>query len=292
MTFSVFVQLMVAGLSSGSVYALVALGLIIAFKGTGILNFAHGELVAFGAYTALFLSVYTDLPYYVAWPLTLVIAAAFGMLLERTLLRPMIDAPVFTIVIATLAIGLMLKNVYRLIWQESVSSLPSPFARATIAIGDGRINLQYVWVIGASLALMLLLALFFARSRLGKAMRAVAQNREAASLMGINTSRIFSLTFAISAGVGASAGVLFAPLAGVEAEMGQIIIKGFVAAILGGFYSLPGAVVGGVVIGLAETFGGAFFGGVFKDLSAFVLLVLILLVRPHGIFGRAEARRV
>jgi branched-chain amino acid transport system permease protein len=292
MTFAVFVQLMVAGLSSGSVYALVALGLIIAFKGTGILNFAHGELVAFGAYTALFLSVYTDLPYYIVWPVTLVIAAAFGMLLERALLRPMINAPVFTIVIATLAIGLMLKNVYRLVWQETVSSLPSPFARATFAIGDGRINLQYVWVIAASLALMLLLALFFARSRLGKAMRAVAQNREAASLMGISTGRIYSLTFAISAGVGASAGILFAPLTGVEAEMGQIIIKGFVAAILGGFYSLPGAVVGGIVIGLAETFGGAFFGGVFKNLTAFVLLVLILLVRPHGIFGRAEARRV
>lgn len=292
MSSDVALQLLIAGLSTGSIYALVGLGLVLAFKGTGILNFAQGEFVAFGAYTALFLTVYTELPFAAVILLTLVIAGAFGALVERAVLRPLANAPVFTVVIATLAVGLIIKSTLPLVWQETVSTLPSPFIRITIALGDIRINMQYLWVIACSLVIVGTLMVFFAWTRLGKAMRAVAQNRDAARLMGIPVSRVFSLTFAISALSGAAAGILIAPLVGVEAQMGNIIIKGFVAAILGGFTSLAGAVIGGLVIGVAEAFGGAFFGGVFKNVTAFVLLVIILLVRPHGILGKAEARRV
>jgi branched-chain amino acid transport system permease protein len=139
---------------------------------------------------------------------------------------------------------------------------------------------------------MALLALFFRKNLTGKAMQAVSQNTTAARLMGIRVSRIFTLTFAVSAGIAALAGVLMGPVVGVESEMGAVILKGFVAAILGGFNSLPGCVVGGLLLGLLETFGGAYFGGTFKAVTAFVLLMLVLLLRPHGIFGRAEARRV
>jgi branched-chain amino acid transport system permease protein len=292
MQFDVFLQLVFASLSTGSIYALVALGLVLAFKGTGLLNFAQGEFVALGAYFALFLSLYTDLSYPLVVLLTVLATALVGIVIERALLRPLIKAPAFTVVIVTLAIGLMIRNALRIGWQETVSNLPSPFDGMSWAIGGARINLQYLWIIGASLLLVLLLVLFFRLTRTGKAMRAVAQNQTAARLMGVPVGGVFSLTFAISAGMGALAGILVAPLTGVEAQMGDVLIKAFVAAIIGGFYSLPGAVVGGLIIGLAETFGGAFFGGTFKNVFAFALLILVLLVRPNGLFGRAEIRRV
>lgn len=292
MSLEIGLQLAIAGLSIGSIYALVALGLVLAFKGTGVLNFAQGELVTLGAYIALFLGTFARLPYHWAFLLTLLSAGVFGVVLERGLIRPLAHAPAFTVVVATLAVGLMIKNVLRLVWQENVSTIATPFGDAPLAIGALRVNPQYLWVIGCSVGLMAVLAVFFRSSLTGKAMRAVAQNQVAARLMGIPVGRMFALTFAISTVVAAAAGVLVAPLIGIHAEMGGVIIKAFVAAILGGFHSPVGAVVGGMLLGLLEAFGGAYFGGIFKETVAFTLLILILLARPHGLFGRAEARRV
>jgi branched-chain amino acid transport system permease protein len=291
MDLGIYVQLLVAGLGIGSIYALVGLGLVLAFKGTGVLNFAQGEFVAFGAYTALFLSL-LKLPYWQVLLLTLAVAAVFGVLLERTLIRPLMNAPPFTVVVATLAIGLMIKNALRLSWQENIATLASPLDGLTFRVGGVSINPQYLWIIGCSIAIMGLLALFFRHTLVGKAMQAVAQNQDAARLMGVRVNRVFSLTFAVSTAVAALAGVLIGPITGIQSEMGSVILKGFVAAILGGFNSLPGCVVGALMLGILETFGGAFFGGTFKDVTAFVLLIVVLLVRPHGIFGGAEARRV
>lgn len=292
MSSTINLQLLIAGLSSGAVYALVGLGLVIAFKSTGILNFAQGELVALGAYIALFFSAVMKLPYWQVFPLTLLVAALFGAVMERALIRPLMRAPAFTTVVATLAIGLMVKNALRLTWQESVSTIPSPFGSSTIRFADVNINPQYLWIIVCSLLIMVLLALFFRFSLVGKAMRAVAQNQEAARLMGIRVNRIFTGTFALSTAVAALAGILLAPLIGIQAEMGGIVLKGFVAAILGGFNSLTGCVIGAVILGVLEAFGGAYIGGTFKDTTAFMLLMVILLIRPHGLMGREEARRV
>jgi branched-chain amino acid transport system permease protein len=288
----VYIQLLAGGLSAGSIYALVGLGLLIAFKGTGILNFGQGELVAFGAYTALFLTLYFHFPYWAVFILTLLIAAVAGVLFERLLIRPLMRAPEFTIVVATLAIGLMIKNLLRTAWQEQVSTIPSPFSDVSLRFGEISVNPQYVWVTLCALTIMGLLALFFRNNLAGKAMRAVAQNQTAARLMGIRVNRVFPATFALSTAVAALAGILIAPLNGIEPEMGNIIMKGFVAAVLGGFNSLAGCVVAGFLLGILESFGGAFIGGLFKDVTAFGLLILVLLVRPYGLFGRAEARRV
>lgn len=292
MSFAISVQLLVAGLSTGAVYALVALGLVLVFKGTGIVNFAQGEFLTLGAYIGLVLSLVLKLPYWQVFILTIMLAAVFGAALERGLIRPLMRAPAFTIVVATLAIGLMIKNALRLGWQESLSTISSPFGDLPLRVGDVNLNRQYLWIIACSLAITVLLALFFRMTLLGKAMRAVSQNYDAAQLMGIRVHRIFAGTFAISAAIAGMAGVLVAPVIGIHAEMGDLILKGFVAAILGGFQSLGGAVVGGLVLGVLETFGGAQFGGTFKNTVAFVLLMVVLLVRPHGLFGRAEARRV
>jgi branched-chain amino acid transport system permease protein len=292
MTISILVQLFVAGLSTGSIYALVALGLVLAFKGTGILNFAHGELVSLGAYVALFLTVFFRLSYWQVLPLSLAVMALAGVVFERVLIKPLVHAPPFTIVVATMAIGLMIKNALRLSWQEEIATLPSPLDDWSLHIGEVGINPQYVWIILCTVLITVALAVFFRSSLTGKALRAVAQNTEAARLMGIRVSVVFPLTFAISSMLAALAGILYAPLVGIQPEFGSIIMKGFVAAILGGFNSLLGVVLGGLILGTLETFGGAFIGGTFKDVTAFVVLMGVLLLRPNGIFGKADARRV
>lgn len=292
MPLAVNIQLLTSGLSTGSIYALVGLGLLLAFKGTGILNFAQGELVTFGAYAALALSQMLHLPYWAVFIGTLLIGAAMGAALERLLIRPLINAPEFTVVVATLAIGLMIKNALRLSWQETVSTIDTPFSGVYVRIGEISINLEYAWVTCCALLIMGLLALFFRNSLLGKAMRAVAQNQEAARLMGIRVSRVFTGIFALSAAIAALAGILIAPINGIEPEMGNVLMKGFVAAVVGGFDSLAGCVLAGFLLGCLESFGGAYVGGVFKDVSSFLLLTILLLVRPYGLFGRAEARRV
>jgi branched-chain amino acid transport system permease protein len=292
MTISIIIQLLVAGLSTGSIYGLVALGLVLAFKGTGILNFAHGELVAVGAYVALFLTAYFHLPYWQVLLLSLIIMALIGVVFERVLIKPLMRAPSFTIVVATMAISLMIKNGLRLSWQEMIATLPSPLDDMIFRVGDVNINPQYLWIIFCSVTITALLALFFRKNLTGKALQAVAQNQEAARLMGIRVSLVFPLTFAISSVLAALAGILYGPLVGIQPEFGSIIMKGFVAAILGGFNSLLGVVVGGLILGVLETFGGAFIGGTFKDVTAFVILMTVLLFRPNGLFGKAEARRV
>lgn len=292
MTSANVVQLIIAGLSSGSIYALVGLGLVLANKGTGILNFAQGELVALGAYIALFFSLGLNLPYWAVFFLTLLAAAMVGALIERVLLRPLLGTPHFTVVVATLAIGMMIKNALRIAWPEAVSTFPSPLDNLSVQIAAVNINAQYLWITGCSLVIMGLLALFFRNNIVGKAMQAVAQNVSAAQLMGIRVSRIFTLTFAVSTALAALAGILMTPVVGVSVEMSNVILKGFVAAILGGFSSLLGCIVGGFALGVLEIFGGVYFGGLFKDATAFALLMVILLVRPHGIFGKTEAKRV
>jgi branched-chain amino acid transport system permease protein len=289
---AIAVQLLVAGLSTGSVYALVALGLVLIFKGTGTVNFAQGEFLTLGAYIGLFLSVLLKLPYWEIFILTLILSALVGAAIERSLIRPLMRAPAFTVVVATLAIGLMIKNALRLGWQETLSTIASPLGDAPLRLWDVNLNRQYLWIVGCSLAIMALLALFFRLTLLGKAMRAVSQNHEAARLMGIRVSRVFSGTFAISAAVAGLAGLLVAPVVGIQAEMGDVILKGFVAAILGGFRSIGGAVVGGFLLGVLETFGGVYFGATFKETAAFALLLIVLMIRPHGLFGQSEARRV
>jgi branched-chain amino acid transport system permease protein len=292
MPLGVYAQLLAGGLSTGSIYALVGLGLMLAFKGTGVLNFAQGELVTLGAYTALFLSLTTSLPYWAIFILTVLLAGIIGVVFERLLVRPLMLAPEFTVVVATLAVGLMIKDALRIAWQETVSSIPSPFADISVRFGDISINAQYLWVTFCALVIMGILALFFRNNLAGKAMRAVAQNQTAARLMGIRVNRVFSATFALSTAIAALAGILIAPIHGIEPEMGNVLIKGFVAAVLGGFNSLVGCVIAAFMLGVIETFGGAFFGGLFKDVTAFALLIIVLLVRPNGLFGSAEARRV
>ena len=289
MTWRIALQLALSGLSVGSIYAIVALSLAIPFKASRVLNFAQGELVTLGAYIALVLSSY-GLPYPVMVPATLVIAAIFGVLIERLFIRPIVGAPEFTLVIATFAIGLIIRALIRIHWQDNVFFLPAPYAGPALAVGPLRVNPSYLVIIASTAALVTLLVLFFQQTRLGKAMRAVAFNQTAARLMGISVGRVFGSAWALSAAIGAVAGLLLAPVAGINPELGHFIVKALVAAVIGGFGSLGGAVFGGLLLGVLETYAGALFGAALKEIIPFAILIAFLLVRPQGLWGATQVR--
>ncbi len=291
MTWQIAFQLALAGLSVGSIYALVALALVIPFKASGVLNFAQGEMVTLGAYIGLVLSTALALPFAAVVLFTVLIAAAFGVLIERLFIRPIVAAPEFTLVIATFAIGLIIKAAIRLHWQDNTFPFDAPYAGPALAIGPLRLNPSYIVIIGCLAALAAALMVFFRATKLGKAMRAVAIDAAAARLVGIRVESVFMSAWALAAAIGALAGLLLAPIIGINPEIGQLILKALVAAVLGGFTSLGGAVAGGLVLGLIETFGGALFGATFKNIVPFGILILLLLVRPQGLFGATLQHR-
>ncbi len=289
MTSRIALQLALSGLSVGSIYALVALSLAIPFKASRVLNFAQGELVTLGAYIGLVLTSY-GLPYAVMVPATLMIAAGFGLLIERLVIRPIIAAPEFTLVIATFALALIIRALIRIHWQDNVFFLPAPYAGPALAVGRLRVNPSYLVIIATTGVLAALLVLFFQRTKLGKAMRAVSFDPTAARLMGIRVGMVFGSAWALSAAIGALAGLLLAPVIGINPELGRLIIKALIAAVIGGFGSLGGAVFGGLLLGVLETYTGAMFGAALKEIIPFAILIAILLFRPQGLWGATHAR--
>jgi branched-chain amino acid transport system permease protein len=291
MTLRIILQLALSGLSIGSIYALVGLALVLPFKASGIVNFAQGEIVTFGAYLALILSG-LGLPYLAVVPLVLVGAAMFGMATERLLIRPIAHQSEFTLVIVTFAIGFIIKAAIRLHWQDNTFSIDAPFVGPPLALGALRLNPAYLVFILSTVVVVAALFLFFGYSKFGKAMRATALDPIAAKLMGIRIGSVFSAAWALSTMLGAFVGLLLAPVIGINPEIGHLILKGLVAAVIGGFSSLGGAVAGGLLLGLLETYAGAFFGATFKNLVPFGVLILLLLLRPQGLAGASSVRRV
>ncbi len=273
MTLTLALQLAIAGISVGSIYALVALAIVIPFKSSGVLNFGQGEIVTLGAYIALVLTQLA-LPYPVVVASVLLLGAAGGVVIERVLIRPIVKAPEFTLVIATFAIGLLIKGVISIRFGDSPNTIDGPFGAEPIMAAGLRFNPT------------------LRSTRLGKAMRAVSVNPEAARLMGIRVETVYRWSWAISTAIGALAGLLVAPLIGINPEIGQLILRGLLAAVIGGFTSIPGAIVGGLAVGLIETFSGVVIGSTFKNLVPFILLMVLLVFRPQGLFGAAEIKRV
>jgi branched-chain amino acid transport system permease protein len=285
-------QLIVSGIAAGCLYALVAIGLVLIYKATDIVNFAQGESVTVGAYMGWLMVSEFHMPYLPAMLVVLVGSALVGVVVERVAYRPLIKSPPFTVILATLAIGLLITNIIRLIWQDTPRSLPGvlsaqPLEFAGVMITPERLGIMIVVVI-----VVALLMLFFRFSRLGKAMRATAQSQEAASLMGISVPGIFSKTWALGTALGGIAGMLIAPLVGINTELGGVLIPGFVAAIVGGFTSIPGAIVGGLMVGVLENLGGVYVSSSFKRVTSFVILIAVLMIKPSGLFGKPIRKMV
>lgn len=291
MTF--FLQLVVSGLINGCLYALLAVGIAMIFKATQIVNFAQGELFMLGAYVH-FLGMLTALrlPFLPALALSLAAAAVTAALAERLVCRPLLGAPIVSVVIATIGVSFILKGGVRLVW----GSVPLPFRplfeTRTVMLGGLVVSTQGLVIICTGLGLLGLLYVFFQFTKLGKMMRATSENRTAAVLMGINVKRMFSLAWALSAVLAAVGGILIGPLVQLEPEMGIILIAAFAALIIGGgFGNLAGAAVGGMLLGVVENLVSGYISTALQSLTPFVLIVVVLAIRPTGLFGRGEVYR-
>ena len=293
---SLFLQLLIQGLMVGAVYALVALGFVLIYKATEVVNFAQGDLMMIGAYIYFSLVTSLGMTPLLAFGATLVLAGGLGALIERLVLHPLVDEPPFTLVMVTIGLSTVLRAATGMIWSHDTYAFPSPIPESAVHVGEVAMPLADVWTIAITVVLSLLLFLFFTYTRLGTAMRAVAQNRYAAQLMGISVDRIFTLTWALAAALGAIGGMLLADISMLHTNMGYIGLKAFPAVVLGGMESIPGALLGGVVIGLIESLAGVYLdpvlGGGTHQVVAFVILLVVLMLKPAGLFGATLEKRV
>ena len=294
-------QLLVSGLAFGSIYALVALGFVLIYNAVGVVNFAQGEFVMFPSYVAVTFMlpaivfgtvVHWQLPIVGAYVLVLVLMTGFGLLFNRIAYHPLRDRGWMPVVISTIGVSIFLRNAAQLIWGSQPIVMPSLFAVDTISVGPLHIRPQDLLIIGVTALLIAFQFFLFERTTLGKQMRATAQDRATARLVGVRVGRIVAITFVYSALLGTISGLLVAPLFTVTKEMGALIaLKAFAASIVGGFGSIPGAIVGGLTIGVIETFGGYYISSSYVDAIAFIILISVLLVRPQGLFGERVAEK-
>ncbi len=282
----------VSGLATGCVYALVALGLVLIYKATDVVNFAQGEFVMASGFISYTLLIRYGLPYWLVFCLTILLSAIMGVVLERVVVRPIMTAPIFSIVIATIGASTVMRSAAGIVYGYDVLPLPTIFSKEPIQLGILNFTPMDVGVIGCSIVIMLALYVFFKWTKTGMAMRATAQSQTAAQLMGVSVKQIFSLTWAISAGIGGIAGVLIAPIIYLDPNLGTIGVKAFAGAILGGFGSIPGAIIGGMLLGVVENLSGYFFNAGIKQVSTYILLILVLIIRPSGLLGAVAMKKV
>ena len=287
-------QLLISGLSQGCIYGLIALGFVLIYKATETVNFAQGELMMLGAFAGLVASAWLGLPYWVALLLAVLVMVVLGMAVERLVLRPILGQPAFAIVMVTIGVGYVARGLVTMVPGVGTETytLPTPFKDELVRAGGLIISAEHLVVIGATVVLCLLLFGLFRFTRIGVAMQAASQNQLAAYYMGIPVKRLNSLIWGICAAVAAVAGVLLAPITFVHANMGFIGLKAFPAAVIGGFGSLPGAILGGLVIGLVESLAGFYLPEGFKDIAAYVVVLLMLVIKPNGLFGETMRKKV
>ncbi len=286
------VQLLISGISQGCVYGLIALGFVLIYKATEMVNFAQGDIMMLSAYVAItFISIW-EWPFFWAFPATIVVMAFVGVALERVFLRPMIGEPHFAVLMLTIGLGFVLRAFAGAVWGNEPKVLPTPYSGEVIRLDELVIGYENLAIILGTATLCFLMWLFFRFTRVGIAMQAASQNQLAAFYVGIPVKRMYSLVWALSAGIAAVAGMLTAPVSLVDPLIGFVGIKAFAAAIVGGFGSLPGAIIGGLLVGIIEQFAGLYLPPGFADTSAYVLLLVMLLVRPQGLFATMQKKKV
>lgn len=287
-----FIQLTILGLANGAILALAALGFVIIFKATGVINFAQGFFLLVGAYVVWSMVVQVGLHWTLAVVVALIVAVAIGLTTERFVLRPLVGENVISVIMVTIGLASILEGGVQFIWGTQPQSMPPFIRRGTVEILGAQVSNVRIWaVIFAGLA-MLAITLFFQRSRHGIAMRAVADDQQAAMVVGISVRRVFALAWALAAISAVLAGIIVANLIGVSGEVAVFGLLVFPVVILGGLDSVPGAMIGGIIIGLLNAYTAGYIGGGLQQVIPFVVLVLILLIRPYGLFGEVRIERV
>ena len=295
-----FLQLVASGIAQGCIYGLIALGFVLIYKATETINFAQGDLMMLGGFLGLTGTLALGLPFWAAFATALLVMLFFGMALERVVLRPLLGQPAFTVVMVTIGVGYLARGLVTMIpeWGTDTHVLPVPYKDQIVSLGGNGteggliMSMEHVVVIAVTALLIVALYLLFKHTRIGIAMQATSQNQLAAFYMGIPVRRINMLVWGISAAVSACAGLLLAPITFVHANMGFIGLKAFPAAVVGGFGSIPGALVGGLIIGVVETLAGFYLPEGFKDIAAYIVVLVMLAVKPNGLFGENLRKKV
>jgi branched-chain amino acid transport system permease protein len=289
-----FLQLVISGIAQGCIYGLIALGFVLIYKATETVSFAQGELMMLGAFFGLAAMTMMGFPFWVAVISAIAAMALFGLLLEMIVIRPILGQPAFSIVMLTIGIGYVARGLITMIpgIGTETHTLPVPYKDQVWNVGGLVLNVEQMVVIAATAVLCALLYTVFRYSKVGIAMQAASQNQLAAYYMGIPVKRLNSLVWALAAAVAAIAGLLLAPITFVHANMGFIGLKAFPAAVVGGFGSLPGAIVGGLIIGIVESLSGFYLPEGFKDIAAYIVVLVMLVVLPSGLFGEKLRKKV
>jgi branched-chain amino acid transport system permease protein len=289
-----FLQLVISGIAQGCIYGLIALGFVLIYKATETVSFAQGEMMMLGAFAGLALMTALNFPFWITIPSVMLAMAVFGVLLERVVIRPILGQPAFSIVMLTIGIGYVARGVITMIpgIGTETHTLPVPYKDQVTNWQGLVINWEQMAIIAATAVLCSLLFVIFRYSKMGIAMQAASQNQLAAYYMGIPVKRLNGLVWGLSAAVAAIAGLLLAPITFVHANMGFIGLKAFPAAVVGGFGSLPGAIVGGIIIGLVESLSGFYLPEGVKDIAAYVVVLIMLMVKPNGLFGEKLRKKV
>ena len=288
------IQLIISGIAQGCIYGLIALGFVLIYKATETVSFAQGELMMLGAFGGLAGLTMLGFPFWMSVLSSIAAMALLGVLLERLVIRPILGQPAFSIVMLTIGIGYVARGFITMIPAigTETHTLPVPYKDQIWKVGGLVLNVEQMAVIGVTAVLCAVLYALFRYSKLGIAMQAASQNQLAAYYMGIPVKRLNGIAWGLAAAVAAIAGLLLAPITFVHANMGFIGLKAFPAAVVGGFGSLPGAIVGGLIIGIVESLSGFYLPDGFKDTAAYIMVLIMLMVKPNGLFGENLRKKV
>lgn len=286
-------QYILSGLSTGAIYSLIGIGFAIIYNSTGIINFAQGEFVMLGGIMTWFFLTVVKLPILLAMLLAIALATAIGVIFERLAIRPLKNATPLILVIITIGASILIRGIAMLVWGKDTHSLPMFTGSEPLTVAGATLLPQHLWIFGITLCIIVLNRIYFHHSISGKAMRACSHNRRAASLVGIDVKRMVLIAFAMSSAMGSVAGIITAPLTMTSYDVGVMLgLKGFCAAIIGGMSSGVGTVFGGLLLGVLESLGAGLVSSGYKDAIAFIILLLILFIRPQGLFKKADTERV
>lgn len=288
----VWAQLGINGISVGAIYALVALGLVLIYKATEVLNFAHGDLLVVSAFSAWGLITVAGLPFWAALLLTVALVAVLAYGMDALVIRRIAGQPQFAGVMLTIALAFMLRGLVSMFFGPESRNYPTPWTGQSSQIGGLAVAHLQLVILGVAMGVTAVLFVFFRNTRLGVAMQAASQNQLAAYLNGVRVKRVNSLVWALAGATAAVAGVLLAPITLVDISLWFVTLKALAALVLGGFGSVPGAIVGGLLIGLIEQYAGVYMPDGSKDIVAYLVLIAVLIVRPTGLLGEAHGRRV
>ena len=287
-----FLQLSINGLANGSILALAALGFVLIYKATGVINFAQGEFLLIGAYVIWAMLVQFDLPWSVGVLVAALVAIALGVIVERLILRPLVGEPIISVIMVTIGLAQVLRSAVQIIWGTRPRPFPGFISASGIELFGVSVAVNRLWAIAIVSIALVAFGLFFTRSRDGIAMRAVADDQQAALVMGISVRRIFAYAWALAGLTAVFGGMLVANIIGVSGGVSEFGLLVFPVVILGGLDSVPGAVVGGAVIGLISAYAGGYIGGGLQTVVPYIVLLVILLIKPYGLFGQVRIERV